>query len=180
LVGIVDADVALNLPDFRAAERSFQILTQVSGRAGRADRPGRVFLQTFHPDNPTLLAAARNDSELFYERELQQRREAQYPPFVRLIQIRVSGRNREQVVGSIRQIAKTLAKGIPPAEGRILGPAPCPIERIRDRCRWHLLVKTAAYPKVQPKIRALLGSPGKRTLPSGLRMLINVDPMEMM
>lgn len=180
LVGIVDADVALNLPDFRAAERSFQILTQVSGRAGRADRPGRVFLQTFHPDNPTLLAAARNDSESFYERELRQRREAQYPPFVRLIQIRVSGKKREQVVGSIRQIAKTLLKGIPPAEGRILGPAPCPIERIRGRTRWHLLVKTGAYPKIQPKIRALLGSPGKRTLPSGLRMLINVDPMEMM
>jgi primosomal protein N' (replication factor Y) len=179
LVGILDADVALHLPDFRAAERTYQVITQVSGRAGRGAKPGRVLIQTSQPDHESLAAAAAQDGNGFYARELRQRLEAGYPPFKRLIEIRLSHKKRETVVQSCRLLLKKIQKTISSGEADLLGPAPCPIEKVRERLRWHLLIKTARYADIQPRLRRLLDDFAENDLPSKTKLLVNVDPVEM-
>lgn len=179
LVGILDADVGLHLPDFRAAERTYQILTQVSGRAGRADRPGRVFVQTYRPDHESLVAAVSHDGFLFCQTELEHRREASYPPFSRLIEIRLSGERTEAVRETAGGLARLITKRLSSQES-LLGPAPCPIETIRGKVRWRVLLKTPQYARLQPKLAALLDDFAENDLPSNVKMLVNVDPVDMM
>lgn len=180
LVGILDADVALHLPDFRASERLFQLITQVSGRAGRSDKQGEVLVQTYHPDHSSIVSASNYDGKNFYLRELGQRLEAGYPPYKRLIQIRLAGKRKDLVAHAIKQLSQRLREKLPPASATTLGPAPCPIERVRGLSRWHLMIKTSAYTKIQPSLRTLLDQFTENDLPSGFRMLVNVDPVDMM
>ncbi len=179
LVGILDADQSIHRPDFRAAERSFQLLTQVSGRSGRGERPGRVMIQTYQPDHAGLAAVMAGDGADFYARELAHRSEAGYPPWCRLIQMRLFGKNRETVRRKAELLARQLQERLP-SETTLLGPSPCPIERLRDRYRWHLLLKTNSYSKIRPDLERLLDDFAKNHLPSNLKMVVNVDPMEMM
>ncbi len=179
LVGILDADVGLHLPDFRASERMFQTLTQVSGRAGRAQKPGQVLIQTFRPDHKSLTAAMSQNARDFYEQEQSSRREAHYPPHCRIVEVRFSGINASLVRQAISGLAKKLAKIIVSPEA-LLGPSPCAIEKVRNRYRWHLLIKTAAYAKLQPKLLALLDAFAENDLPSSVKMLVNVDPVDLM
>ena len=182
LVGILDADLSLNLPDFRAAERTFQLLTQVSGRAGRADKPGRVLIQTYHPDHEGLQAAIRHDGSGFYVGELASRKDASYPPFVRLVEIRLAGPRPEMVREKATLLARRIQKGPLSIDGcgLLMGPSPCSIERVRGKSRWRLLIKTARYARLQPELRRLLDQFAENDLPSNMRMLINVDPADMM
>ncbi|TMA59721.1 MAG: hypothetical protein E6J75_02575 [Deltaproteobacteria bacterium] len=132
------ADLSLNVPDFRAAERTFQLLVQVAGRAGRGDAPGRVIVQTFRPEHPSVAAAATHDYAGFMARELDRRRALGYPPFARLVNIRLEGRDDASVEQAARELAARLrrqARSFQLADDAVLGPAPPPVERVRGRYR---------------------------------------------
>ena len=140
LVGVVDGDLGLAGGDLRAAERQFQLLYQVAGRAGRAARPGRVLIQTHLPDHPLMQALAAGDKERFYAEELAERQDAGMPPFGRLAALIVSGRDLPQV----RRLATLIARAAPDVPGvRVLGPAPAPLALLRGRYRQRLLVIAA-------------------------------------
>lgn len=143
LVGVVDADLALHLPDFRAAERTFQLVAQVAGRAGRGPRGGRVLVQTRQPEHPALQFAAAHDAEGFLAAELEVRTSPAYPPQVALARVVASGPERDEVERQLVAFAAWSERAIA-RSGRallVLGPAPCPIERIRGEWRMHLLLK---------------------------------------
>ncbi len=140
LVGVVGADFALGLPDFRAAERVFQLLTQVSGRAGRGDLPGQVLVQTYHPEHYAIQCAAQHDFQAFVRREMQYRKWMHYPPFAVLANILIHSQHLEEAAGWALKLGKWLTSGH--AEGvRVLGPAAAPIARIKRTYRFHLLLK---------------------------------------
>ncbi|HET6352511.1 MAG TPA: primosomal protein N', partial [Coriobacteriia bacterium] len=151
LVGVVAADVTLNVPDFRAGERTYQLLEQVAGRAGRGDAPGRVVVQTYWPEHPAIRAAAAHDPALFYPEERAGRAELGYPPFGRLCNVLVWGRSAEDVRASVRALAAAIAERIP--EGwELRGPSPAPLERLKGVWRWHLLVKAPAHAEISTPI----------------------------
>jgi len=151
LVGVVSADTALHFPDFRASERTFQLLVQVAGRAGRGDRPGRVVLQTYLPGHFVITAAAGHDYETFYRRERRDREGLRYPPATRLANVVVSGPDEASVEAATARVADHLQAR--PAGGlTLIGPAPCPLERLRGRWRHHVILKAEAPP---PLDRAL-------------------------
>jgi primosomal protein N' (replication factor Y) len=142
LVGVLSADQALGLPDFRAGERAFQLLTQVAGRAGRGERPGTVVVQAFDPDHPILQQAERQDYEAFYEREMRYRRALRYPPLAALVRLVVHDREEARA----RRWAERLAEAVLTAGGgrlALTGPGPAPVARLRGQYRHHLLVRSA-------------------------------------
>ncbi|HET9201268.1 MAG TPA: primosomal protein N', partial [Dehalococcoidia bacterium] len=144
LVGVVNADVGLNMPDFRAAERTFQLLTQVAGRAGRANAPGRVIIQTYLPDHYAVTAAAEHDYKAFFDREIEQRRKLRYPPFRRLVRLTYAHTSEEAALREADRLAaelrrETRRRGRSDVE--VVGPAPAYVPRSRGRYRWELLLK---------------------------------------
>jgi primosomal protein N' (replication factor Y) len=163
LVGVVTADVALNMPDFRASERAFQLLTQVSGRAGRGDRPGEVIVQTFNPEHPSIQSASRHDYRGFYTSEIASREELGYPPFGTLVRWLVSHPDETATRDRIEAAASILNPIAERLGVEVRGPAPCPLSRLKDRFRWHLLLKSSsrdalmavldeAWPQVQRRV----------------------------
>lgn len=141
LVGVVAADTGLNMPDFRAAEKAFQLLTQVSGRAGRADLPGEVIVQTFNPDHYSLQAAMRHDYGKFYREEIVFRRELAYPPFSYLANVLATADSPQAAAGAIEAAAEVFKEVSDPALVHILGPAAAPISKLKNRYRRHLVLK---------------------------------------
>ncbi|MGQ9704867.1 MAG: primosomal protein N' [Actinomycetota bacterium] len=154
LVGVINADTSLAFPDFRAGERTYQLLTQVSGRAGRGRLPGRVIVQTYCPEHYAIDAAVRGDPEGFYRRELGFRREALYPPFCRLVNLVVSGIVEEHAREAAEFLGEELRARIPGGNGILLGPAPAPISRLKGRYRFHLLVKVLGPRGLEEELRA--------------------------
>lgn len=142
LVGVINADTSLAFPDFRAGERTFQLLTQVSGRAGRGNLPGKVIVQTYSPEHYAITAAVRGDQEDFYRRELEFRREAVYPPFCRLINLVVTSSGEEHSRAAAEALGDILRSRVDPGRGVLLGPAPAPLARLKGRYRFHLTLKT--------------------------------------
>ncbi len=177
LVGVVLADTALALPDFRAGERTFQLLTQVAGRAGRGDDPGRVLVQTWNPGSPAIACAAGHDYARFVEGELASREAAGWPPYARLLAVRVEG-------GEVpaRACAELLAAAARPALSAggltLLGPAPAALEKLRDRYRWHLLFRASTVEPLRRVHRQL--EPVARRPPRGAEVRFDVDPYSMM
>jgi primosomal protein N' (replication factor Y) (superfamily II helicase) len=143
LVGVVDADTALHLPDFRAGERTYQLLAQVAGRAGRGPKGGKVLVQTRSPDHPALQFAARHDTEGFLAHEARERRSPAYPPETTLLNVVVSAEQEQRTMEEAVSVADWLEKLIASQELplELLGPAPCPLTRIKARWRWHVLLK---------------------------------------
>lgn len=144
LVGIVLADVGLNLPDPFAAERSFDVLTQVSGRAGRSERGGQVVLQTFQPEHYVIQAAARHDYQAFYTRELEYRRQLGYPPFYRLLRLELRGEKAIQVEDEAHHMAEKLASLITAEDRRettLIGPTPCYYSKLNGQYRWQIILR---------------------------------------
>jgi primosomal protein N' (replication factor Y) len=143
LVGVVDADTGLYLPDFRSAERTFQLLAQVAGRAGRGPKGGRVLVQTRHPTHHALVFAAQHDTEGFLQQERELRESPPYPPLISLVNLLLSGPNEGEVSRQAAAVADWCTALIERYELPIsvLGPAPCPLVRIKDRWRWHVLLK---------------------------------------
>jgi primosomal protein N' (replication factor Y) len=182
LVGVINADVGLNLPDFRASERTFQLLTQVAGRAGRGPGGGTVIIQTALPGHYAIRHALSHDFEGFAARELEERREPGYPPFTRLANIVVSGqleaRVQEVAVAALEWLQGLLTKRSI-AGVQLVGPAPCPIDRIRGRWRWHLLLKAVA----PGPLGQVLDYFARRFEPKGageLRVEIDRDPTSLL
>ncbi|MDR0882152.1 MAG: primosomal protein N' [Candidatus Adiutrix sp.] len=180
LVGVVDADLGLNLPDFRAAERTFQLLSQVSGRAGRADRPGTVLIQTLTPGHPVLQAVADHDYESFFTSEIAVRRELGYPPFRRLALIHLSGPDEPELV-RLAEKARTL--GRPLAEEwaglQLMGPVPSPLARLKDRFRYQFLIRADSVARRHQFLEKWL--PITRSLlPAGIRLTVDIDPYNLM
>jgi len=143
LVGVILAEVGLNLPDYRSGERTFQVLTQVAGRAGRSPLGGQVVLQTYEPDNYAIQAAARHDFEGFYQKELAFRRETQYPPFSRLVRLEYQNSDSRKAESTAKALAGTLREWIRKADSRteMIGPVPCFFTRLYGRYRWQIILK---------------------------------------
>jgi primosomal protein N' (replication factor Y) len=146
LVGVISADTGLHMPDFRAPERSFQLLTQVAGRAGRADLPSRVVAQTYTPEHYAVQAAAKHDYHRFFDQEIGFRRSAGYPPFARMIRFVYSSEREsacQQSAENLRAILERAMEeeGLQGAE--IIGPAPCFVAKIKNRYQWQLIARGA-------------------------------------
>ncbi|WP_108396656.1 primosomal protein N' [Devosia submarina] len=175
VVGVLDADLGLAHGDPRAAEKTFQILTQVAGRAGRTSRSGKAFLQTFHPDHPVMRAMVSGDREAFYAHELTAREAGGLPPFGRLAALIVSANERDTAMN----YAKTLLSAAPMADGvRLFGPADAPINLIRGRHRVRLLAQSAKDFDLSGYVRFWLNSAEKTT--GNLRVQVDIDPMSFM
>ncbi len=177
LMGVVMADMSLNLPDFRSAERTFQLLTQAAGRAGRGAEPGRVVIQTFAPHHYSIRAAERQDYARFMRRELDLRRELGYPPFCRLAMVRIEGADAAAVEKLAAAAASSLGRA---ATLRVLGPAPAPIERIAQRYRWQLMVKAASWSQMREPLIALRDELAGSAERAEIQLTIDVDPVHML
>ena len=173
-VGVVDGDLGLAGGDLRASERTHQLLTQVAGRAGRAERPGRVLVQTWQPENPVMQALASGDREAFLTVEREGRRAAGMPPFGRLAALVLASRDAAAVEGAARALARA-APSDGPAD--VLGPAPAPLALLRGRHRWRLLLKAPRDRPLQPILRTWLA---RTTLPASVTLQIDIDPHSFM
>jgi primosomal protein N' (replication factor Y) (superfamily II helicase) len=178
LVVVLLADLSLNVPDFRAAERTFQLLVQVSGRAGRGETAGHVLLQTLRPDHPSVVAAITHDYHQFITGELERRQALGYPPFARLVMVRVDGLDNHAVEQATRELAaalRTSATALGLDARTVMGPTTPPIERLNGRYRWHLLLRSADVPKLRQLARqARRAEPAMRH--AKLRLVVDVDP----
>ncbi|WP_225911539.1 replication restart helicase PriA [Desulfuromonas versatilis] len=176
LVGVVGADSSLNFPDFRSAERTFALLTQVAGRAGRAELPGRVYIQTFAPEHYALQCAALHDYQGFYEQEIAFRQELGYPPFGYLVNLVLAGNDPGRVNAAATALAEALADDA--GEAEVLGPAPCPLARLRGKTRMQVLLKAPR----RPPLRRLLVRLDvlRRKIPAGVALAVDVDPVDML
>ena len=182
LVAVLLADLSLNVPDFRAAERTFQLLVQVAGRAGRGDAPGRVIVQTFRPEHPSVAAAATHDYAGFMARELERRRALGYPPFSRLVNLRLEGRDGARVEHAAREVAARLrrqARALQLADDAVLGPAPPPVERVRGRYRWQILLRAPDVRALRALAR-LAAACGPALGRAHVRLAVDVDPYSML
>jgi primosomal protein N' (replication factor Y) len=183
LVGVVAADSGLSFPDFRSAERTFQLLTQVAGRAGRGSAPGRVVLQSFYPENYALRFARKQDFQGFYEHEIEFRRLMGYPPFRHLIQILVSdpdaakaARNAEKIAEILKQRIRIAAEESRP---RVLGPAPAPLEKLRGKYRMQILVKWHPESNPAPILQSCFAELARRKI-SSAKIHVDVDPLSLL
>jgi primosomal protein N' (replication factor Y) (superfamily II helicase) len=178
LVGVVGADVALGLPDFRAAERTFQLLTQVAGRAGRGQTPGKVILQTYFQDHYAVQYAARQDFVGFYEKELQFRSWMHYPPYAALANVLVRSDKLDQALQWSGQIGKWFAQNR--HEGvRVLGPAAAPILRLKRDYRYHFVLRSPSREKLNLTLRALLAYAAQQKIPR-TQVIVDVDALWLM
>jgi primosomal protein N' (replication factor Y) len=168
LVGVVNADISLNLPDFRAGERTFQLLSQVLGRAGRGTSGGKVIIQTYFPEHYTIQAAAKHDYSLFYQQEINYRRKLRNPPFTRLARLTYSHTSDTLCQRGAERMKKRLSEAIA-SQGidslSLIGPAPAFIHRLRGRFRWQLILRGA-------ELSAFLAS-----IPMPLGWVVDIDPV---
>jgi primosomal protein N' (replication factor Y) len=183
LVGVVNADVAMNLPDFRASERTFQLLTQVAGRAGRHERGGEVIVQTALPNHYAIQCAVRHDYLKFAETELQHRKEPHYPPHVRLVNVLISGTDERAVQDEaiksadwVREVIETNVAGMV----TVTGPAPCPIDRIRGRWRWHFLLRSSGAGALGRVCKQLQYRYDFKPGAAELRLILDRDPVSLL
>jgi len=177
LVGVVSADVGLGLPDFRAAERTFQLLTQVAGRAGRGSLPGIVLIQTINPDHYAVRMASAQDYQAFYEKELQFRRMMHYPPFSAMANILVRSEQQEQAMRWSTELGHILTPA--PEKIKILGPAEAPVTRLKNEYRYQFLVKAASRKALNELLRKAQDFARERKW-SATALVIDVDPLTLL
>jgi primosomal protein N' (replication factor Y) len=175
LVGVLSADTIINLPDFRASERTFQLLSQVAGRTGRGSNGGQVIIQTHNPDHYSITCAASHDYDGFAKKELEYRKQLYYPPYGRLARIVLRGKESKDVKEKAIDIANKLREAIKSCtdEVDILGPAPTPITRIKDKYRWHIIVKSNNLEKLRMALKSIENE-GKKS--KKVQTIIDVDP----
>lgn len=178
LVGVVNADVGIHLPDFRASERTFQLLSQVAGRAGRGELPGEVIVQTSLPEHYAIRAALEHDYGGFAKREFAERRSPPYPPSVRLANVLLSSSDSDAVAAAAAQAVAWLIDRPEASAVELVGPAPAPIERLHGRWRWHFLLRTRSTPALTAACRALVE---EFTPPGGdVRVALDRDPVALL
>jgi len=176
LVGIINADTSLQAPDFRAGERTFQLLTQVAGRAGRGDVEGEVMIQTYTPVSPSIQFARHHDYHGFFEQEIVLRKQFGYPPFQRMILVQLRGKIQERVAFSAAALRKELRQALPSTVD--VGEAvPAPLERAHGQYRFHIALKGTSVKKMGGILRSLLR---KTSFPSGVITTIDVDPQSLL
>ena len=178
LVGVIAADTSLNMPDFRAAEKTFQLITQVAGRGGRGKTPGKVIIQTFNPLHYALQHAQNHDYKAFYEEEIGFRKALQYPPFSRIINLRLSSIKKEMLIEEAKNLAK-LAKRLCARHNNIaevIGPAESPLSKIRGRFRWQMLIKGKDINALHQIARELIN----KNTNSQIKITADVDPENFM
>ena len=176
-VGVVDCDVGLHVPDFRAAERSFQLLTQASGRAGRRGGQGRIVLQTRVPSHPSLQQTIRDDYTAFADAELLLRESLEYPPFRRLLRIIIAAEDKGMAQQWAQRVASHTATACAGSSVHILGPAPAPLEKIRNHWRYHILCKAASAGALQAAMQRIKGMlPDNKSI----RIIFDLDPQDML
>jgi primosomal protein N' (replication factor Y) len=179
LVGVVGCDHSLSMPDFRAAERVFQLMTQVSGRAGRGELPGRVVVQTYYPDHYAILAATAHDYKAFAERELKYRRWMHYPPFGVLANVLVQSQKLEEAAGWAAALGKYLVQNQNPGGVRLLGPCTAPIARIKNVYRFHMILKSASRKALNAALRGMLAHADETGIPRR-NLVVDVDALRLM
>ncbi len=183
LVGVVAADSGLSFPDFRAAERTFQLLTQVAGRAGRGTAPGRVIIQSFYPDNYALRFAREQDYRGFFAKEIEFRRLMGYPPFLNLVQILVSDADADKAARNAEKIARILRQQIAGNEGatqpRVSGPAPAPLEKLRGKCRVQILLKWHPGSNPAALLQDCFADLARHKI-SAAKVHVDVDPLSLL
>ncbi|HTM44105.1 MAG TPA: primosomal protein N' [Polyangiaceae bacterium] len=174
LVGVLNADAALSLPDYQAAERTFQLLVQVAGRAGRGEDPGRVLVQTHNPDHPAVRFALKHDVAGFMEHELAERRQLHYPPYARLALVRLDATDRSLAERAAHQLAEIARKV--GTELEVLGPTAAPLARLRGRYRFRFLLRAQERAPVRKAAHAVLKAPLDRRV----RLSVDIDPLNML
>ena len=175
LVGVLNADTALNLPDFRSSERTFQLLTQVSGRAGRAEKPGEVIIQSFNPEHYAIQLAKAQDYEDFYTKEMYIRHRGDYPPYYFTVQITASHPEENEAAKQMFQIATKLKQGLSP-QAILLGPTPNAFMRVNNRYFYQVIIKYKQEPMLQPLLKEIL-TDTQRATARGLKLSIDAEPM---
>ena len=175
LVGVLNADTALNLPDFRSSERTFQLLTQVSGRAGRAEKPGEVIIQSFNPEHYAIQLAKAQDYEDFYTKEMYIRHRGDYQPYFFTVQITASHPEENEAAKQMFQIARKLKQGLSP-QAILLGPTPNAIMRVNNRYFYQVIIKYKQEPMLQPLLKEIL-TDTQRATARGLKLSIDAEPM---
>jgi primosomal protein N' (replication factor Y) len=175
-VGVVLADTSLNLPDFRAAERTFALVVQVAGRAGRFTPDGQVLLQTYRPDSAVIRLAAAADAEAFYAMELEARKELGFPPFARLVRVVFKSKEKGRAAEAARDFAERV-QGLLPGDAELLGPAECPLGMVAGTSRWQLIARA---PELGPLHRAMAAALADFKIPASVRIEPDVDPVSLM
>jgi primosomal protein N' (replication factor Y) len=185
LVGIVCADLSLNFPDFRAGERTFQLLAQVAGRAGRGSVPGRVILQTFNPDHFSILSATKQDFLSFFNSEIDARKSLNYPPFSRMVQLKISGKDKKKtqqhahIVGDLCHFLKQSNRSFfKPIE--VLGPIEAPLPKIAKQYRWQIILKGVTVRPLHKFLHTLWFKNRKQISNRHVKVVVDVDPLFMM
>ncbi|HWS54742.1 MAG TPA: primosomal protein N' [Pyrinomonadaceae bacterium] len=180
LVGVVSVDAGLALPDFRAAERTFQLITQVAGRAGRGDLPGRVLIQTYHPHHYALRHACAQDYEGFFEEEINYRRGLSYPPFVALASLLARGEDLSRVQATAAELRRALDDANAERHVRVLGPAPAPLARLRGEHRVQILLKSRSRPRLREVIELALADAARVPGCDVNSVNVEIDPVNLM
>lgn len=185
LVGILSADYGLNLPDFRASERTFQLVTQVAGRAGRGERPGEVIVQTYAPQHPAVTLAARHDVDGFFQHESKLRRLHRYPPFFRLALVQISAQQEAEAEKAARTVAQALLAHVREGGSRgggleVIGPAPAPLSRLQRWFRWHVVLRALAPSVLHAGLSLVESLPLYASGASDIRITLDMDPMQML
>lgn len=176
LVGIINADLSLHLPDFRAGERTFQLLTQVAGRAGRGDVEGEVFVQSFTPFSPSIQFARHHDFDGFWEQEIEFRRQWDYPPFTHLVLIVIRSQHQQRAEFSAQTLHRRLNEGLPPGV-TLSEPAPAPLEKSHGNYRFHLMLRTRAILRLSRHLKVVLE---KLTFPEDVIVTVDVDAYQLL
>ncbi len=188
LVGVLSADTIVNLPDFRASEKTFQLLCQVSGRAGRGVKGGQVIVQTYNPEHYSITHAALHDYEGFAKKELEYRKQLYYPPYGRLARVVLRGKRDQEVKEKSAEIAEKLMETIKLSNGQlltgfrkdkigVLGPAPAPIVKVKDNYRWHLIVKADSFKNLRTILKSI---ENENRNSKKVQMMIDVDPYQLL
>lgn len=182
LVGVVLADISLNHPDFRAAERTFQLLTQVAGRAGREGKRGKVIIQTYNPAHYSIVAASNQDFSAFYDKEMALRMELGYPPFSYLVNLRISGTSEKRTASYASALGEICHELLRRKRGLAhlivpLGPSPAPYFKLRGRYRWQMLLKAKKRKPLHTYVRDLLAEAEKKLPKRGVQLAVDVDPV---
>lgn len=185
LVGGISADLSLNFPDFRASERTFQLLTQVAGRAGRGKTPGKVIIQSFNPEHYSIQFARQHDYQGFYHQEISQRKELFYPPYCRLVLIRISGNSKDKTKRMAEKLGKSFQRWLREKSGfaqnfQVLGPAPAPLSKIRGRHRWQILIKGKNARYLHSYVKEVIGKDYSKDLLKEVKVEVDFDPRSMM
>jgi len=169
------------MPDFHACERTFQLLAQVSGRAGRGERPGEVYVQTFDPAHESIVLASKHDYEGFYYQEIVQRRDLRYPPFARIVNVVAADEDEKRAIDRCERLAASLRAAIVntggDSEAQILGPVACPLARVKNKYRWHLMLRCATRPALLAILTSALDA---LTATDRAGLSVDIDPTTML